>query len=73
MADPRGDYRERLVRLAKLLLCDDVAAEQVVCDVLESPPQVRDAEAERQAVVNRCRAIPREREVWLSRPSGLKR
>jgi hypothetical protein len=47
--------------LAKPSPRDDVAAEQVVCDVLESPPQVRDAEAERQAVVNRCRAIPRER------------
>jgi hypothetical protein len=61
VADLRGDYRECLVWLAKPSPRDDVAAEQVVCDVLESPPQVRDAEAERQAVVNRCRAIPRER------------
>jgi hypothetical protein len=62
VADPCGGYGERLVRLAKFLLRDDVAAEQVVCDVLESsPPQVRDAEAERRAVVIRCRAILRER------------
>jgi hypothetical protein len=58
MADPRGGYHERLVRLATFLLRDDAAAEQVVRDVLESsPPQARDAEAERRAVVSRCRAI----------------
>lgn len=62
MADPCDDYRERLTRLAVLLVRDRVAAEQVVRDVLaSSPPQVRNAEAERQAVVIRCRAIISER------------
>jgi hypothetical protein len=50
------------MRLAELLVRDHAAAEQVVRDVLASSSrQVRDAGAERQAVVNRCRAILRER------------
>jgi hypothetical protein len=50
------------MRLATLLVRDQAAAEQVVRDVLaSSPPQVRDAGAERRAVVSRCRAILRER------------
>lgn len=62
MTEPCGDYDKRLVRLAALLVRDQAAAEQVVRDVrASSPPQVRDAEAERQAVVIRCRAILRER------------
>jgi hypothetical protein len=50
------------MRLATLLVRDQAAAEQVVRDVLaSSPPQVRDAGAERRVAVNRCRAILRER------------
>jgi hypothetical protein len=62
VAEPSGDYDKRLMRLATFLVRDQAAAEQVVRDVLaSSPPQVRDARAERQAVVSRCRAILRER------------
>jgi hypothetical protein len=62
VTEPSGDYDKRLVRLAALLIRDQAAAEQAVRDVLtSSPPQGRDAGAERQAVVNRCRAILRER------------
>ena len=62
MTEPSGDYGKHLMRLAALLVRDQAAAEQVVRDVLaSSPPQVRDAGAERRAVVSRCRAIPRER------------
>jgi hypothetical protein len=62
------------MRLAKLLLRDHAAAGQAVRDVLASrPPQVRDAKAERQAVVSRCRAILRERAVWLPPSGRLKR
>ena len=62
MTEPSGDYDKSLMRLAALLVRDQAAAEQVVRDVLaSSPPQVRDAGAERRAVVNRCRAILRER------------
>ena len=58
MADPCGDDHERLLRVAKFLVRDHSAAEQVVRDVLESsPPQVRDAEAERRPRSSRCRAI----------------
>jgi hypothetical protein len=62
VAEPSGDYDKHLMRLARFLVRDQAAAEQVVRDVLaSSPPQVRDAGAERQAVVNRCRAILRKR------------
>jgi len=62
VTEPSGDYGKRLMRLAALLVRDQAAAEQVVRDVLaSSPPQVRDAGAEQRAVVNRCRAILRER------------
>jgi hypothetical protein len=62
VAEPSGDYDKRLMRLATFLVRDQAAAEQVVRDVLaSSPPQVRDARAERQAGVRRCRAILRER------------
>ena len=62
MTEPSGDYDKSLMRLATLLVRDQAEAEQVVRDVLaSSPPQVRDAEAERRAVVIRCRAILRER------------
>jgi hypothetical protein len=62
VTEPSGDYGKRLTRLAALLVRDQAAAEQVVRDVLaSSPPQVRDAGAERRAVVNRCRAILHER------------
>jgi hypothetical protein len=62
VADARGDYRESLVRLAALLIRDRAAAELVVRDVLEgSPLEGRDASADRQAVVSRCRGILRER------------
>ena len=62
MTEPSGDYGKRLVRLATLLVRDQAPAGQVVRDMLaSSPPQVRDAGAERRAVVNRCRAIIRER------------
>lgn len=68
MADPCGDYDKHLMRLAKFLVRDDATAGQVVRDVLaSSPPQARDAGAERQAVVIRCRAILRER---CRRPDG---
>jgi hypothetical protein len=50
------------MRLATLLVRDQIAAERVVHDALaSSPPQMRDAGTERQAVVNRCRAILRKR------------
>ena len=63
MAEPSGgDYDKRLMRLATFLVRDQAAAEQVVRDVLASRPlPVRDAVAERQAVVSRCRAILRKR------------
>jgi hypothetical protein len=68
VADPCGDYDKHLMRLATLLVRDQAAAEQVVRDALaSSPPQVRDAGAERRAVVKRCRAILRER---YRRPDG---
>jgi hypothetical protein len=69
VTEPSGDYDKSLVRLAALLIRDQAAAEQVVRDVLaSSPPQVRDAGAERQAVVNRCRAIICERGGSTSHP-----
>jgi hypothetical protein len=62
VAELSGDYDKHLMRLATFLVRDQAAAEQVVCDVLASrPPQVRNAGAERQAVVSRCRAILRKR------------
>jgi len=67
VADARGDNRQSLVRLAALLVRDQAAAERVVRDVLESSPlEGRDAAADRQAVVIRCRGILRERR----RPDG---
>jgi hypothetical protein len=68
VADQCGDYDKHLMRLAEFLVRDHATAEQVVRNVLaSSPPQVRDAGAERRAVVNRCRAILRER---YRRPDG---
>ena len=65
MTEPGGGYGKRLMRLAALLIRDQAVAEQVVRDVLaSSPPQVRDAGAERRAVVSRCRAILRERKGY---------
>jgi len=62
VAEPGGDYDKHLTRLATFLIRDQAAAEQVVRDVLaSSPPQVRDAGAEWQAVASRCRAILRKR------------
>jgi hypothetical protein len=61
VAEQSGDYDKRLMRLATFLVRDQAAAEQVVRDMLaSSPPQVRDAGAERQAVASRCRAILRK-------------
>jgi hypothetical protein len=69
VTEPSGDHGKSLVRLAALLIRDQAAAEQVVRDVLaSSPPQVRDAAANRQAVVKRCRAILRERGGPASNP-----
>jgi hypothetical protein len=68
VADPCGDNDKHLMRLATFLVRDQATAEQVVRDVLaSSPPQVRDAGAERRAVVNRCHAVLRERH---RRPDG---
>jgi hypothetical protein len=59
---PAATQERSLVRLAKFLLHDQAPAEQVVRDVLAgSPPQDRDAVADRKAVVIRCRTIRRGR------------
>jgi hypothetical protein len=51
-------HDKHLLRLAVFLVRDQATAEQVVRDVLASgPAQERDVQADRRAVVNRCREI----------------